>query len=137
MHEKFGTPSALRGMSVSAVDGAVVSKPIGEEHDLAVGFCLGDPQRVERRVDHPHVGARALASSSVPSRAGHAQHVAEAGEDHAGLVGERDAVVDAAHRDHAHRAAGPVHELDVGRQEVVDAVLVDRVRVAAADLHDL
>ena len=54
-----------------------------------------------------------------------------------GLVGDRDAVVDAAHRDHAHRAARPVHELDVGRQQVVDAVLVDRVRVPAADLHDL
>ena len=32
---------------------------------------------------------------------------------------------------------GPVHELDVRRQQVVDAVLVDRVRVPAADLHDL
>ena len=52
-------------------------------------------------------------------------------------VGDRDAVVDAAHGDHADRAAGAVHELDVGRQQVVDAVLVDRVRVAAADLHDL
>ena len=79
----------------------------------------------------------ALASSSVPSGAGDAQHVAEAREDHVGLVGERDAVVDAAHRDHADRAAGPVHELDVRGQQIVDAVLVDRVRVAAADLHEL
>ena len=52
-------------------------------------------------------------------------------------VGDRDPVVDAPHRDHADRAAGAVHELDVRRQQVVDAVLVDRVRVAAADLHDL
>ena len=70
-------------------------------------------------------------------RARHAHHVAEAGEDHARLVGDRDAVVDAAHRDHADRAAGPVHQLDVGRQQVVDAVLVDRVRVPAAHLHEL
>ncbi len=70
-------------------------------------------------------------------RAGHAHHVAEAGEDHAVGVGDGDAVVDAAHRDHADRAAGAVHELDVRRQQVVDAVLVDRVRVAAADLHHL
>ena len=47
------------------------------------------------------------------------------------------AVVDATHRDHADRAAGPVDELDVRGQEVVDAVLVDRVRVPAAHLHDL
>ena len=79
----------------------------------------------------------AFASSSEPLRARHAHHVAEAGEDHARLVGERDAVVDAPHRDHADRAARPVHELDVGGQQVVEAVLVDRVRVPAAHLHDL
>ena len=73
----------------------------------------------------------------MPFAPGHAQHVAEAGEDHLGPARDRDAVVDAPHRDHADRAAGPVHELDVGRQQVVDAVLVDRVRVAAAHLHDL
>ena len=79
----------------------------------------------------------ALASSSVPLRTRDAQHVAEAREDDLGLPGDRDAVVHAPHRDHADRAARSVHELDVRRQQVVDAVLVDRVRVAAADLHDL
>ena len=73
----------------------------------------------------------------MPAAPGHAHHVAEAGEDHAVLVRDRDSVVDAAHRDHADRAAGPVDELDVLGQQVVDAVLVDRVGVAAADLHQL
>jgi len=54
-----------------------------------------------------------------------------------GLVRDRDPVVDAAHRDHADRAAGAVHQLDVLGQQVVDAVLVDRVRVAPAHLHQL
>ena len=108
-----------------------------EEDDLAVGVLLGDPQRVERRVDHPHVGALRLGLEQRAVRARHAHHVAEAGEDHARLVGDRDAVVDAPHRDHADRAARAVHELDVRGQQVVDAVLVDRVRVAAADLHEL
>src|SRR5262249_14358335 len=31
----------------------------------------------------------------------------------------------------------PVHELDVCRQQIVDPVLVDRMRVAAAHLHQL
>ena len=79
----------------------------------------------------------ALASSRLPVRARDAHHVAEAGEDHAVLVGQRDPVVDPPHRDHAHRTARAVHELDVGRQQVVDAVLVDRVGVPAAHLHDL
>ena len=48
-----------------------------------------------------------------------------------------DAVVHAAHRDHADGAARPVHQLDVRRQQVVHPELVDRVRVAAADLHEL
>ena len=51
-------PSALARLSVSAVDGAVVSKPIAKNTTSRSGFCAGDPQRVERRVDHPHVGAR-------------------------------------------------------------------------------
>ena len=109
----------------------------GEEHDLAVGVLLGDPHRVERRVDHAHVRALGLGVEQRAVRSGHPQHVAEAREDHVRLVSDRDAVVDPAHRDHAHRAAGAVDELDVRRQQVVDAVLVDRVRVPAAHLHDL
>ena len=53
------------------------------------------------------------------------------------LVRDGDPVVDAPHRDHADRASRAVDELDVRGQEVVDAVLVDRVRVPAAHLHDL
>ena len=56
-------------------------------------------------------------------------------EGHTRLLGERDRVVDAPHRDHADGAAGPVHELDLGRQQVLEAVAVDGVRVAAAHLH--
>ena len=71
-------------------------------------------------------------------RAGDAHHVAEAGEDHLGvLCGDRDAVVDPAHRHDADGAAGAVDELDVLGEEVVDAVLVDGVGVPAADLHQL
>ena len=108
-----------------------------EEHHLAVGVLAGDPQRVERRVDHPHVGALGLRLEQRPLGAGDAHHVAEAREDDARLAGDRDAVVNAPHRDDAHRAARPVHQLHVGRQQVVDPVLVDGVRVPAAHLHHL
>ena len=59
------------------------------------------------------------------------------GEDHLGPLRERDRVVLAAHRDHADGAAWPVDELDVVGEQVLDAVLVDGVGVAAADLHQL
>ena len=40
MHEKFSTPSARARLSVSAVDGAVVSKPIAKNTTSRSGFCL-------------------------------------------------------------------------------------------------
>ena len=40
MHEKFGTPSAFARLSVSAVEGAVVSKPIAKKTTSRSGFCL-------------------------------------------------------------------------------------------------
>ena len=52
-------------------------------------------------------------------------------------LGDRHPVVDPAHRDHADRAARPVDQLDLIGQQVVDPVPVDRVGVAAADLHQL
>ncbi len=52
-------------------------------------------------------------------------------------MGYCDAVIETPHRDDAHRASRPVHELDIARQQVLDAVLENRVRVPAAHLHDL
>ena len=40
MHEKFWTPSARARLSVSAVDGAVVSKPIAKNTTSRSGFSL-------------------------------------------------------------------------------------------------
>src|SRR5690606_7782656 len=41
------------------------------------------------------------------------------------------------HRDHADRAPGPMDQLDIRGEEIGHPVAVDRVRVPAADLHDL
>src|SRR5487761_854025 len=46
-------------------------------------------------------------------------------------------VVHAPHRDHAYRAPGAVHEHDGLREVILEAVLVDRVGVPAAHLHEL
>ncbi len=106
-----------------------------EEDDLPVGQRRGERERVERRVDHPHVRAARLRLEQRPAATRHAHHVAERGQGDAGLLGEGDRVVDAPHRDHADGAAGAVDELDLGRQQVLEAVAVDRVRVTAAHLH--
>ena len=79
----------------------------------------------------------AFTSVNVFSDPGNAHHVAEAGEDHVVLSRHRDPVVHPAHRDHADRAARAVNQLDVLGEQVVEAVLVDGVGMAAADLHHL
>ena len=61
----------------------MVSKPIAKKTTVAVRVRLRDPQRVERRVDHPDVGARPPSRRGGPLGARHPHHVAEAGEDHA------------------------------------------------------
>jgi hypothetical protein len=73
----------------------------------------------------------------VPFGAGHAHHVAEAGEDDLGPLGDGYALVYAAHGQHADGAARPVYQLYLVRQEVFDAVAVDCVGVTPADLHEL
>jgi hypothetical protein len=40
MHEKFSTPSAFARFKVSAVDGAVVSKPIAKKTTSRSGFAF-------------------------------------------------------------------------------------------------
>ena len=90
-----------------------------------------------RRIDHADVGAVGLGLQQALARARHPHRVAERREDHPGLLGDGDAIVDAAHRQHADRAAGAVHQLDLLRQHALDAVAEDRMGVAAADFHDL
>ena len=138
MHEKFAMPSALARLSVSAVDGAVVSKPMAKKTTSRSGFSLARCA-ARRAASRPSARRRPAPwrRCSVPSAPGTRSMSPKQVKITPGLVGDRDAVVDAPHRDHAHRAARAVHELDVRRQQVVDAVLVDRVGVPAAHLHDL
>ena len=52
------------------------------------------------------------------------------------LFRDRQPVVDPAHRQHADRAARAVNQLDVRRQQVLQAEAIDGVRVAAAHFHE-
>ena len=108
----------------------------GEEHDLLGRVREGDLERVERAVDDAHVGAAGLEGEQVRGGAGHAQHVAVAGEDDVRAGGDGEGLVDLLQRRHADRAAGPVDHPDALGQRLVDPLLDDRVRLAAADLHE-
>jgi hypothetical protein len=52
-----------------------------EEDHAFVGMASGDGERVERRIQHAHVGALGLGLQQVARAARHAQHVAERAED--------------------------------------------------------
>jgi hypothetical protein len=107
-----------------------------EEHDLLVRRSHRELQRVERRVhdtDRAAAGAHLL---QVAIASWHAQHVAERGEDHVRAVGEDQRLVDLFEWRHAHGASGPVNHLDGIFHEFIEALLHDRVGLAAADFHE-
>ena len=135
--EKFPIASASACRIVSAVDGIVVSKPRPKNTTSRSRIGARERERVHRRIDHADVGAVGLGLQQALSRARHAHRVAEGGEDDLRMLGDRDAIVDASHRQHADRAAGAVHQLDLSWQHALDAVAEDRMGMAAADLHDV
>ena len=105
-------------------------KSDGEKHHTLGGIRARQLQAIERRVDHPHVAALRLDLEQVARGTGNAQHVAEGAEDDVRPPSQRVGAVDQFERGDAHRAARPVRQLDFRRQQLVQAVLDDGVRLA-------
>ena len=116
-------------------------KAHAEEHNLLFGILDREFDSIERRVDHAYVAAAALDLEEIALGPRNAQHVAEGAEDDAGLGGDGERLVNEFERSDANRAAGTVNHLDTClrpvRQHLVDAVFDNRVRLPAADFHDL
>src|ERR1051326_3405701 len=70
-------------------------------------------------------------------RTGHTHRITKRREDHLRLLRDRQRVVDASERNHANRTTRSMNHFDVCRQQILDTVLEDRVRVSAADFHKL
>ena len=128
-------PTAPPGTPPSRWPGAVVSKPTAKNTTSRSGVLPRDLDGIERRIDDAHVAAASLHRQQVGVAAGHAQHVAEGAERHAGTRGDLDRLLDQLQRRHAHRASRAVHQRHLRRQQVVDAELDDGVRLPAAHLH--
>ena len=105
-----------------ALAGAVVSKPMAKSTTCAIGVLPGDLQGVERRVDHPHVGAgrleRAADRCAVPGTRSMSPN-----EQNIDIRPRRQGMraIDHLQRGHADRAARAVQQLDPRRQQAVDA----------------
>src|ERR1019366_2647132 len=118
--EKFVSPSRAARSMVIAVDGAVVSNPIAMNTTRLSGFCRAIFSESSGEYTMRMLVPSALASKNDPP-----------------LRGQVNGVVHAAHGDHAHRTPGAVHQGDRLGQVVLQAVLVNRVGVPAAHLHQL
>src|SRR5579883_529862 len=109
----------------------------GEEDHLAVRIFACHVEGVERRVNKADVRSLGFGVEEASPRSGDAHHVAKSGEDDILFARNGDGVVDTPHWEDADRTAWSVDHIDVGRQDILNAVFVDGVRMAAADLHDL
>ncbi len=107
-----------------------------EEDHLPIRVGRRQIHGVQRRVNNPHVRALRLEPQQVAVGPGNTEHIAKRTKDDVGSRGDRLSPVNRLQRGHADRTARPVNQLDAVRQERVEAVLHDAVRLAAADLHD-
>ena len=131
------TPSARARTSVTAVDGAVVSNPTAKKTTWRSGLSTATLSASSGEYTNRTSAPRAFASMRLPFDPGTRIMSPNVVKMMPGLLGQPHRVVHAAHRDHAHRAPGSVHQLDGLRQQMFDAVPVDGVRVTAAHLHEL
>ena len=134
--EKFSIPSALARISVSAVDGAVVSKPIAKNIDVPVGIGPRQLERVRsasRRCARPARAPCARAGCRARRARASCRRTPRRSRPAAGPARARRRCGPSAARRPG--SPGPWISSMFGGQDVLEAEAVDRVRVAAAHLH--
>jgi hypothetical protein len=112
-------------------------KTDAKENNFLRRILFGEFHGIERRINNPHIAAFGLDRKQIRRAAGHAQHVAERGENHVWSRGDFQRLVNHLQRRHADRTARPVNERDLLRQQFINAEFHNRVRLAAADFHDV
>ena len=136
--EKLLIPSRSACSTVIAVRRHRRLEAEREEDDLACpGFSLASSARRAANRPCARRRLRLLACSRLFFEPGTRIASPKVVKITSGRLGQRHAIVDAPHRQHADRAAGAVHQLDRVGQHGLDAVAENRVRVPAAHLHDL
>ena len=129
-------PSARARISVSAVEGAVVSNPIAKNITCRSGL-LRASFSASGRIDDADVHAARLVLERAAVRARHPHHVAERGEDHVRIpaaVASPSSIRPIGSTQTGQ--PGPWISSMFGGQHVLEAEAVDGVGVAAAHLHD-
>src|ERR1035437_1795313 len=112
-------------------------KTDAQENNFLRRILFRELHRIERRINDAHVAAASFDRKQIRHAAGHAKHVAKRSENHLGSRGDFQRLVYDFQRRHTNRTTRPVDESDLLRQQFINAEFDDRVRLPAADFHDV
>ena len=135
-HREVGKPAVMGQFDGHRVGGGSGFKADGQEDHLPRRFGFGQPHRIERRIDDPHISPPRLGRQQTLLTARHPQHVSKRTENRLRPQGDRDRMVEICRGRDAHRAARPMDHLDRRRQQLIEAVMDQRMRLPSADFHD-
>jgi hypothetical protein len=108
----------------------------GQEHHFPIGVFTGPLQGLQWRGDHAHLCPQGLGlAQAEPVRGRNPQHIAIGADGDFWLLRQGNGLIDPSDREHAHRAAGAMDELQPLGQQVLQAMARQGVGVAPAEFH--
>ena len=111
-------------------------KADGQEDDVFIRVRLGIVVGIEGRIDDFHMSPLTAGVSQAHRTAGDADEVTKGADGDAFFQSQPDSLVDIADRRDADRAARSGNDVDLGRQDLADALSEDFMGVGPADFHD-
>src|SRR6185369_1598965 len=134
-HGKIRNPLLLRLVHRHRVRRSRSFESHRKEHNFLVRVLARDPQRIHRRIQNAYISALRFHREQITFAARNPEHVSEGAEDHLGPFRNPQRFINLLQRRHAHRTPRPMHQRDLLRQQLVNAILHDRVSLPAANLH--
>src|SRR3954451_9170411 len=107
-------------------------KTDAEKNHFLVRVCFCNFQAVQRRIYDSDVGSARFNDEQIDIRSGNSQHVTERTENHTWPLCNAMLFIDHLERRHADRAAWPIYQFNFLRQELIDAIFNDAVRLTTA-----
>ena len=107
-----------------------------QEDDVFVRMRLGIIIGIERRIDDFHMTALTAGIGQAHRTARYAHEVSKGADRNAFFQGQPDGLVNITDRRDADRAARPGDDVDLGRQDLADALAEDFMRMGPADFHN-
>ena len=111
-------------------------KADSKKHDLPGRLLRCQLHGIDRGIDRPDIGSRRASQEQTAVSSRHAQHVAEAGENHIRALRKFHGVIDRLGGRHTHGAARPMHQFQHIFESLFQSMPQQTVCLAAADIHD-